>query len=67
MEAGADLPLLMALGGWSSLAMVSRYAHHRPERGVEVIQRMLAARDEAIRRELPQESPRPIRVARRTR
>ena len=58
VEAGADLTLLMALGGWSSLAMVSRYSHHRPERGVEVIQRMLAARDAA--RDLPQISPRPI-------
>lgn len=58
VEAGGDLTLLMALGGWSSLAMVQRYSHHRPERGVEVIQRMLAAREAA--RALPQTAPRRI-------
>lgn len=30
VESGADLTLLMALGGWSSLVMVQRYSHHRP-------------------------------------
>lgn len=58
VEAGGDLMLLMALGGWSSLSMVQRYSHHRPERGVEVIQRMLAAREAA--RALPQTAPRRI-------
>ncbi len=59
VESGADLTLLMALGGWSSLVMAQRYSHHRPERAVEGIARLLAAREAA--RDLPQESPRPIR------
>jgi integrase len=58
VEAGADLTLLMALGGWSSLVMVQRYSHHRPERAVELTTRMLAARAGALA--APQESPRPI-------
>ena len=67
VEAGADLKLLMALGGWSSLVMVQRYSHHRPERAVDGIARMLAARGEAARRESPQESPRSITAAPGTR
>lgn len=65
VEAGADLTLLMALGGWSSLTMVQRYAHHRPERAVELTGCMLAARAAAIRRESPQVPPRRITAARR--
>ena len=65
VESGADLTLLMALGGWSSLVMVQRYSHHRPERAVDGIARMLAAREVALA--APQISPRPITAARRTR
>jgi len=50
-----------ALGGWSSLTMVQRYAHHRPERAVELTTRMLAAR----RQEFPQSSPTPMTRGRR--
>lgn len=31
IEAGADLTVVQQLGGWSSLQMVARYSHHRPE------------------------------------
>lgn len=62
VEAGADLTLLMALGGWSSLVMVQRYSHHRPERAVDATSRMLAARASHS----PQTTPRPITVAPRT-
>ena len=55
VEAGADLTLLMGLGGWSSLAMVSRYAHFRQERAVDATARMLAARPES-----PRAHPAPI-------
>ena len=65
VEAGADLTLLMALGGWSSLVMVQRYSHHRPERAVELTTRMLTARADTIRRESPQGSPRTITTSRR--
>ena len=62
VESGADLILVQQLGGWSSLAMVQRYAHFRPERAVDATARMLAARPKS-----PQLSPRPVRVARQTR
>lgn len=62
VEAGADLILLKELGGWSSLAMVTRYAHHRPERAVEATTRMLAARGAHP----PQSSPRPLTAVSRT-
>jgi integrase len=65
VEAGADLTLLMALGGWSSLVMVQRYSHHRPERAVDATSRMLAAREGATRVP-PQTTPRPITAAPRT-
>jgi len=41
--------------------MVQRYAHHRPERAVELTTRMLAAR----RQEFPQSSSTPITRGRR--
>jgi site-specific recombinase XerD len=66
VEAGADLVLLQHLGGWSSLAMVSRYSHFRQERAVEVITRMVQARA-AHRPEPPPPTPRPIKPPRRTR
>lgn len=53
VEAGADLILLQQLGRWSSLAMVQRYAHHRPERAVEAIRQMAEARERAIPHETP--------------
>ena len=62
VEAGADLVLLQQLGGWSSLAMVSRYAHFRQERAVDATARMLAARPKS-----PPAHPTPItRVSRNT-
>ena len=57
-EATGDLVLLQALGGWSSLSMVGRYAHHRPERVADATAKMLAARD--TQPESPQAAPRPI-------
>jgi hypothetical protein len=58
VETGADLVLVQQLGGWSSLAMVQRYSHYRPERAVDATARMIAAREAA--RDLPQISPRRI-------
>ena len=55
VEAGCDLVLLQQLGGWSSLAMVSRYSHFRQERAVDATARMLAARHES-----PQAHPTPL-------
>lgn len=57
-EATGDLVLLQALGGWSSLSMVSRYAHHRPERVADATAKMLAARD--AQPKSPHATPRPI-------
>lgn len=37
---GVDLPTLMALGGWSSLRMVQRYATTSPDRMAEAIRRL---------------------------
>ena len=45
VESGADLTLRQPLGGWSSLRMVTRYSHYRPERAVDATTRMLAARE----------------------
>ena len=58
---GADLTLVQQLGGWSSLLMVTRYSHHRPERAVDTTARMLAARGAYP----PQSSPQPIAVTSR--
>jgi integrase len=58
IEAGADLSLVQQLGGWSSLLMVTRYSHHRPERAVDATAAMLAAR--AARPESPHATPRPL-------
>jgi integrase len=56
VESGADLTLLQQLGGWSSLLMVTRYSHYRPERAVDATTRMLAAREGHS----PQATPRAI-------
>jgi integrase len=58
VESGADLSLVQQLGGWSSLLMVTRYSHHRPERAVDATAPMLAARD--ARPESPHATPRPL-------
>jgi integrase/recombinase XerC len=43
-ESSGDLLLLQQLGGWSSLALVERYAHVREGRGAEAIRRMVEQR-----------------------
>ena len=64
VESGADLSLVQQLGGWSSLLMVTRYSHHRPERAVDATAKMLAARD-AQSKATPRLTPRPITQVRR--
>ena len=49
VESGAYLVVPRDLGGWSDLALVSRYAHHRPQRAREAIEAMMRARDVATR------------------
>lgn len=44
IEAGCDLVTLRDLGGWHDLALVSRYSHYRPQRGVDATAAMLALR-----------------------
>ena len=61
VESGADLSLVQQLGGWSSLLMVTRYSHHRPERAVDATAKMLAAQSKAV----PRLTPRPITQAQR--
>jgi hypothetical protein len=62
VAAGCDLVLLMQLDGWSSLAMVQRYAHPS-DRGAQAVAAMLAARPG---HEAPQRSPRAVRGIGRT-
>jgi integrase len=62
VAAGCDLVLLMQLDGWSSLAMVQRYAHPS-DRGAQAVATMLAARPGS---ESPRQSPRAVRELGRT-
>ena len=52
-ESSGDLLLLQRVGGWSSLALVQRYAHVRAGRDAEAIRAMLDAHDGAAHSERP--------------
>lgn len=58
-ESGADDAVLMLLGGWSSPAMVRRYAHHRPENAAREAVRRMASKNEASTPPHRHESPAP--------
>jgi len=43
IQAGADLHTVQKLGGWKTISMVMRYAHHHPESlrpGIEILDRV---------------------------